>query len=150
LGLIAAAIGRRVGVDVERRRDVEDWQAIALETFGAEFSNRLSRLARQERVELFFRYWTVGEAFSKATGLGLAGLGGRIPLKARSSKLTDFEIAGGPPAQPGMQWSILELDVDRHYASSMIVEAEEGRAVQNPTTASFTLPSRFECGVQSQ
>jgi 4'-phosphopantetheinyl transferase len=72
--LVAVAIGRsRVGIDVEIVREFPDIMQIATMQFAKEMVNDLrSAHSDAEMVELFYRFWTLGEAFIKATGEGIA------------------------------------------------------------------------------
>lgn len=68
-----AAAGRAVGIDVERRRDLSDLMAVARTTFAPKSFSHLANLPEgTARTALFYRYWTLGEAFIKATGQGVA------------------------------------------------------------------------------
>jgi len=73
-GCVSVAVARRaVGIDVERRRELPDLMAVARTAFASEACASLA--ARPEwgaRTALFYRYWTLGEAFIKATGEGIA------------------------------------------------------------------------------
>jgi 4'-phosphopantetheinyl transferase len=73
-GCVAVAIaGCPVGVDVEHRRVPDNLMAVARTAFGPEACDALA--ARSEgaaRTALFYRLWTLGEAFIKATGEGIA------------------------------------------------------------------------------
>jgi 4'-phosphopantetheinyl transferase len=72
-GCVAIAVARRaVGVDVERRRPIPDLMAVARTAFAPEGNAALvARSGRPARMALFYRYWTLGEAFIKATGEGI-------------------------------------------------------------------------------
>jgi 4'-phosphopantetheinyl transferase len=73
-GCVAIAVARcAVGVDVERRRPIPELMAVARTAFAPE--GRAALVARSgwaARTALFYRYWTLGEAFIKATGEGIA------------------------------------------------------------------------------
>jgi 4'-phosphopantetheinyl transferase len=73
-GCVAVAVARcAVGVDVERRRQIPDMMAVARMAFAPEARAALvARSDRTARMALFYRYWTLGEAFIKATGEGIA------------------------------------------------------------------------------
>jgi 4'-phosphopantetheinyl transferase len=73
-GCVAVAVaGCAVGVDVERRRPIPDLMAVAGTAFAPEGQATLrARSGWAARVALFYRYWTLGEAFIKATGEGVA------------------------------------------------------------------------------
>jgi 4'-phosphopantetheinyl transferase len=72
-GLVAVAIsGSPVGVDVERVRILPDMRQIVFDLMAPEALAAFRRAQSVwERVELFFRFWTLGEAFIKATGEGV-------------------------------------------------------------------------------
>lgn len=73
-GLVAVAIGwSRIGIDVEAVRAFSDLMQVAEMQFAHEMRRNLVMVGTDaERVELFFRFWTLGEAFIKATGEGIA------------------------------------------------------------------------------
>jgi 4'-phosphopantetheinyl transferase len=73
-GCVAVAVARcTVGVDVERARAIPDLMAVARTAFAPEGRAALAaRSGSAARTALFYRYWTLGEAFIKATGEGIA------------------------------------------------------------------------------
>jgi 4'-phosphopantetheinyl transferase len=73
-GCVSVAVaGCAVGVDVERRREISDLMAVARNTFASEAYATLAASSEgTARTALFYRYWTLGEAFIKATGQGIA------------------------------------------------------------------------------
>lgn len=72
--LVAVAIGRsRIGIDVEAVREFPDLMRVAGMQFAHEMIQDLMAVeADTEKAALFFRFWTLGEAFIKATGEGIA------------------------------------------------------------------------------
>jgi 4'-phosphopantetheinyl transferase len=87
-GCVAVAVARSaVGVDVERRRALPDFLAVARTAFAPEGRALLAARSGWARTALFYRYWTLGEAFIKATGEGIA------------QELTSFAFTEkGPPS----------------------------------------------------
>ncbi len=73
-GCVAVAIaGCPVGVDVEQRRTLPDLMAVARTAFAPEACDALAACSEgAARTALFYRHWTLGEAFIKATGEGIA------------------------------------------------------------------------------
>lgn len=72
LALLAFAVDRELGIDVERERPMPDAEDIARRYFSQREQEEILRLPREERGSAFFRCWTRKEAFIKATGDGLA------------------------------------------------------------------------------
>lgn len=65
------ASDREIGVDIERVRHVERWQAIAKRFFGAQVAEELTRMDESERDAEFIGRWVMEEARIKATGQGI-------------------------------------------------------------------------------
>ncbi|MFK8015884.1 MAG: 4'-phosphopantetheinyl transferase superfamily protein [Gammaproteobacteria bacterium] len=76
-GAIVLAVSRDgdLGVDVERRRPLNDLDAIARQHFAADEVRDLFSLPAERREARFFDLWTLKESYIKARGMGLA-----IPL----------------------------------------------------------------------
>jgi 4'-phosphopantetheinyl transferase len=119
--LYAIALGRDVGVDVERVRSLPDLARIARRFFSAWEADTLLRLPGGEREPAFFRCWTRKEAYVKALGRGLA-----VPLDAFDVSFTQGDAARllrttvderGPE-----RWSLSDLDPGPGYAAAVIVE----------------------------
>jgi len=84
--MLGVALGRRVGIDIERIRQETDVDAIAGRFFAGPEQDAIFRRHGAPRRREFFRYWCLKEAFIKAEGVGLS-----LPL-------TDFTIT---PADGG-------------------------------------------------
>jgi 4'-phosphopantetheinyl transferase len=119
LGLIALARKGAIGIDVERIRPLDDIEAIAAKAFGYAVAERLSRLLEPARGLAFFRCWTAGEAFAKATGVGIAELG-TFPIELSDNLVACFDGTTGPG------WGITPLDVDARYAATLVCQADGG------------------------
>lgn len=91
-GMVACALGWRdeLGVDVEAADRRTDFR-IADRFFAPEEARVVTVAAPEERARLFFRFWTLKEAFIKATGEGL-----RRPLDSFSFRLDPVRIAFHP------------------------------------------------------
>src|SRR5262245_41027985 len=72
LALLALAIDRELGVDVEHVREPRDFDSLAAQFFAASEVTQLRSLPHEQRLEGFFRCWTRKEAVLKAVGTGLA------------------------------------------------------------------------------
>lgn len=72
-GLVAVAIANApVGVDVETVKDMPDLVEVAAHAFAPESCRAVRQAPTEDKQALFFRHWTLGEAFIKATGLGVS------------------------------------------------------------------------------
>ena len=71
-GLIAVAPAGRIGVDVEERSTKRDLDGYIRLVFAPEERTALEKSRGRERVELFYRLWTLKEAAIKAAGAGLS------------------------------------------------------------------------------
>jgi 4'-phosphopantetheinyl transferase len=76
--LLAVSADRAVGVDVERRRDVERVQALVARWLTADERSQVTRIAESglNVSEAFLRVWSLKEARLKALGVGIAGAAG--------------------------------------------------------------------------
>lgn len=94
-GLVAVlvSLGREVGLDVEdATQDASRLVAAAREIFSPAEAAALAALPAPRRSALFFRYWTLKEAYAKARGEGLL-----LPLDRFGFVLED----GAPPRLSG-------------------------------------------------
>lgn len=99
-GLVAVALSNvAVGVDVEAVRGLPDMEAIAREFLAPDVLRSWEATACEaERSAMFYRYWTLGEAFIKATGEGLSqGLQGCSFSAAGQPSLLRVDNRWGPP-----------------------------------------------------
>ncbi len=120
LALVAVALRRAVGIDVERiRRDIEI-DGIA-RGFAPGELNTLQRLSGEARIRAFFACWTRKEAYLKAQGTGLA------------RRLDEFEVSLTPGAPAALlvdradsgnveQWCLRDLSPAPDYAAALAVE----------------------------
>jgi 4'-phosphopantetheinyl transferase len=98
LALFAFTRAGEIGIDVERIREMPDWQSIADLSFSPEERERLRACLPTRRREEFFHAWTRQEAILKAAGTGLAfvvprsGGSSRIPPKAETRNSPEFQI----------------------------------------------------------
>jgi 4'-phosphopantetheinyl transferase len=102
LALFAVARGRRVGVDVERVRAVRDPLELVRSLPPEHDRPLLAVLPEKPRQKAFLELWTRTEAYLKACGAGLAGL-------------------GEPPADD-VTWSIRPLVLGDDYVGAVAAE----------------------------
>lgn len=74
LGVFAVTRRGRIGVDVERQRDIPNTDMLVERFFTARERGLFRALPEHERLPAFFRAWTRKEAILKAVGLGVQAL----------------------------------------------------------------------------
>jgi 4'-phosphopantetheinyl transferase len=113
---------RRIGVDVEHERPGLDLLGLARRFFCAEEFERLAAGPPAETRRLFYKYWTLKEAYLKAEGSGLA-----IDLTAvDASHVPDEYLA--PPVSPAEDAPrgirVQRLPAPPGYAAAVACDAE--------------------------
>ncbi len=104
LALFAVA-RREVGVDVERLRPQIDVAALAARFLPAEEAREIAGVEGEDRKRAFLRFWTRREAWLKARGIGLAGIGEPV----------------------GPEWVVCDLDPGLEYAGAVACGCPEPR-----------------------
>jgi 4'-phosphopantetheinyl transferase len=124
--VLAIALGREVGVDVETFRPLDDATSIIDRFFSTHERNALHKVARGQHAISFFQCWTRKEAYIKAVGGGLS-----IPLDS-------FDVAFGPgePArllavrgcpEEVERWDMLDLQLGDRYVAALVVQGRRWR-----------------------
>src|SRR5262249_14690457 len=116
-GVLAVA-NRRVGVDLERVRDVAEADAIAARLFGDSEVEALRAFPPPQRSEAFLRCWTRKEAYVKGKGGGLL-----TPLRS-------FEVSldRAPETMlllrepPDREWSLQDLEASPGWVGALAIE----------------------------
>ena len=109
--MIAIAVGREVGIDVEKIRTGFDVEELAGRFFSDRERGTLASLDAHAKTEAFFRLWTRKEAYLKARGTGL------------SAPLDQFDLSFPEPAQPypgeAQEWTLCSLSVSAGYVAAL-------------------------------
>jgi 4'-phosphopantetheinyl transferase len=122
VALYAFAIGRRIGIDVERIRDDFDFELIAKRSFSLFEHAALKRMPATERRRAFFVCWTRKEAYIKALGTGL------------NHPLHQFDVSVDEPAmllnvrgEPGAPqlWDMKNVHAAPRYVGAVAAEGRE-------------------------
>jgi 4'-phosphopantetheinyl transferase len=105
LAVYAVALGRDVGIDVERLRPVPEMEDIVRRWFPEEDRRRYAAGAGGDRVRAFFAAWTRREALVKARGEGLSAFGNAgvegwaiATLEPAHGYVAALAVAGDEPA----------------------------------------------------
>jgi len=135
-GMVACALARddELGVDVEAADRRTDFR-IADRFFAPEEAQLVAATAPDQRARLFFRFWTLKEAFIKATGEGL-----RRPLDSFSYTLDPVRIA----FHPGREDMPRHDDPAAWQFAEMLAAPERpvALAVHRPASRPFRLDAR--------
>lgn len=118
LGVVAAAIGSPLGIDVEWVRSDMDHLRVAERFFSSAERRALQAVVLQQRSKAFFLAWTRKEAYIKALGAGLS-----LPLNRFDVSLTPGEPARLLAAGDGLpgpdEWQLMNLDVGHGCAGAL-------------------------------
>jgi 4'-phosphopantetheinyl transferase len=119
VALYAFALGREVGIDIEKVRPEVAFQGIEDRYFSPRERQELRDLPEKLRPEGFFLCWTRKEAYVKARGDGLY-----LPLDS-----FDVSLTPGEPAvlnsQDRDRWSMYSLPPPANFVGSLVVEGGE-------------------------
>jgi 4'-phosphopantetheinyl transferase len=115
--LCAVAPRGAVGVDIERRRHVEDIDRVVQKFFSAAETAEFRRNDPSARLEVFFRVWTRKEALLKATGQGLRPAMDSMDVSAATCAGSAAELSGHP-GLPGT-WSLRSFTPSPGYVGAL-------------------------------
>jgi 4'-phosphopantetheinyl transferase len=129
--LLAAALGREVGVDIEARRVISDPMHIATRFFSPAEQERLREASPSDVDDVFLRIWTRKESFIKARGDGL-----RFPLAGFEVSAADEgpQLLVSCEAEPSDldRWTIVALPSEPGYLAALTVEGCDFAVVSEP------------------
>ncbi len=87
-----------VGVDIEEIKEFPDRAAVAALVFSQATQDMLRLREASHPIALFYRFWVLGEAYIKATGLGISqGLDTFTLTQTGAPRLTEATPGFGPP-----------------------------------------------------
>jgi 4'-phosphopantetheinyl transferase len=124
VALVAISAEREVGIDVERIRPLIGLEDIALRYFAPAERRTLHRAGSVDRLALFYRYWTLKEAYLKAEGAGIQARLDTIDVSAPG--VDPLVLPAGTPGVSPTGWSARTLDVEPGYAAALVVERHAG------------------------
>ena len=125
LALLAVALGRDLGVDVEwKNKDIEV-EKLAERFFSIQEHRSLLSQGPELKIAAFFRGWTSKEAFLKAQGMGLSRSLNSFDVDMNVGRPARL-LATRPDASEADRWFLRELDVPEEYAAAVAVEGSIG------------------------
>jgi len=136
MAVFALALSRRVGIDVERMRAVQDRDLLVSRNFAPEEVEAYHKLPTEARPQGFFNGWTRKEAFVKALGQGLSH-----PLSAFAVSLTPGEPARLLRVDSGSAdgWMLCDLTEESSYVAALAIEGT-GLRIRSHQWSDCTVP----------
>jgi 4'-phosphopantetheinyl transferase len=129
LALVAVTRDRLLGIDLEHIRPIPEIEQITERIFSPQEKEMFRAPVGTEKLELFFQYWTLKEAFIKASGEGLS-----LPLdQFKVGPILDesaplLSVKGDP--QEASRWSLRKLTPAPGYVAALAVEGQGWRLAQ--------------------
>jgi len=124
IALVAVAGAARVGIDIEKRRPLDDPHDLAERFFSDREAEDLRKVPDSDVPTAFFNAWTRKEAFAKATGAGLS-----LPLRSFDVTLAPGEpprlIECRDPEWSTLPWSIHALAPATNYTAALAVSLDD-------------------------
>ena len=121
--ILAVALDRKVGVDVEAIDAACSWEEICKDVFSEEEMIELMQLPEELRADAFFKGWTQKEAFIKALGLGMYA-----PLKDYTFQLdprSPHAMVSARHSNMLSQWHMIGIKgIESHFGSLALEQKE--------------------------
>ncbi len=127
LALVAVSRERELGVDIERVRPLDGMEDIVARHFGPAEQQAFGRLAPAARQSMFYRHWTLKEAYLKAAGVGMSREPADIDVSGAGDHPLWLPDLFGKNDEHG--WHARTLDPGPEYAAALVVEGRESMFV---------------------
>lgn len=114
LALYAVTRDRAVGIDIERRRTIDQLEKLVERFFRPSEARTI-----QAEPELFFQYWTCKEAFLKATGIGLSKL---QEVEIDGTRLKTIPKEARTRSEQLQQWQLEKIPINNQFIGAIVVE----------------------------
>ena len=124
LAVVAVALERNMGVDIESIRTLKERDRIAGRFFSARENATLLSFPDSDRTEAFFRCWTLKEAYVKATGDGLAQPTESFDIAFDRGEQTELLRVDGKPEEAS-RWKLIEFSPAPNFAGALAVEGHD-------------------------
>jgi 4'-phosphopantetheinyl transferase len=123
LALYAVAVGREVGIDLERINGEIEYEQIAERFFSPIERETLQAQPAELRQDSFFVGWTRKEAYVKAKGEGLSLPLGSFDVSLAPEEPAELRVSNNPQEAP--RWSLQDLNLGGDYKAALAVEGNE-------------------------
>lgn len=126
LALYALTRGREIGIDVEQINPDFKVEEVIKHTLSPHELVTINRLPPEAKRDMFFRHWTLKEAFLKGTGLGLSLSPDQVAVSLTGNGSQVELETSGPPGESS-DWSLHVLDPGPGFAGALAVEGHGQR-----------------------
>lgn len=123
--VLALALERAVGVDIEFLRPPSDMAGLVRRAFSAAEQSEWSALPPDRRLEAFYRGWTAKEAWLKARSTGLTWPLDWFTVSLAPGSPLRLLAVDGEPAAP-QHWSLLSFEPALGCIGALAVEGAPG------------------------
>jgi 4'-phosphopantetheinyl transferase len=137
--LLAVTRGRRVGVDLEQVRPLNDLEAIAMHAFAESEMTAWRSVPPEEKLATFFRGWVQKEAYLKAIGTGLTNNLDQFAVSLEPGLSARLLYVDGHPDEPS-RWSIANMIPVTGYVAAVVVS--QNRAAELQTSEGLRIQFR--------
>ncbi len=120
--LCAVTLNRSIGIDVEYMRPAPDMLSIAKRYFAPDEYETMLSLSPDKREQAFYTLWTLKEAYLKATGEGLGGLG-NVQIKLYSSD-SILSVTDKKNIKKEECWTIRRFTPAHYYAAGLVIKGK--------------------------
>jgi 4'-phosphopantetheinyl transferase len=124
--VVAIARDLKLGVDIEPRHDVPEFERITRDFFAPAEREALSRIAQPRRNDAFLQAWTRKEALAKATGIGIAASLGGAPTLSPDAADGQPIVFRETPVRGG-SWYLHDLDAIPGHVGALAVSRRRAR-----------------------
>jgi 4'-phosphopantetheinyl transferase len=126
VALYAMAWNRVVGIDIEYMRPISEAREISARFFSLNERRMLDALPADQRLEMFYQFWTRKEAYAKARGDGLsrplAQFDTSLIPKTRSNLIPIHD-----KSQNMAHFCLMDINVGGNYAAASVIEGHSVR-----------------------
>ena len=124
--VIAIALGRRLGIDVEKERELPELDTILGRYFSKEEQQFVESAGQEDRIKAFLKVWTRREATAKALGLDLSAALSDLEIPAhlpnRGIQLRHFANIETSSTTWDKSWHLVDLQLDSVHGGAICVE----------------------------
>lgn len=124
LGLLAVALGRQVGADIEFMRPMADLHSIAAAYFSPREIEDLQSLPPRLQVQGFFNCWTRKEAYLKGIGKGFAQALNAFDVTLKPDEAAALIAMREDPDEKD-RWRLRDVPIGPEYAAAVIAEGQD-------------------------